>query len=122
MNFKTYNASQRQNYEQTQPPFVQQSSSYELPPYTEQVQTTPGPSQAFNIDDNPSLHSSSISYSSENDSERRYEFDNVSLPERQMRTEISSIRPHIGRFCERRRLNSESNNNRDEIYDGGLKN
>ena len=93
-----------------------------MPNIIEQVQTNPGPSQAFNIDDSPSIHSSSISYSSENDSERRYEFDNVSLPERQMRTEISSIRPHIGRFCERRRLNSESNNNRDEIYDGGLKN
>jgi hypothetical protein len=112
----TYNASQRQNYEQTQPPFVQQSSSYELPPYTEQVQVNPEPT--FNIDETPSIHSSSICYSSENDSDRRYEFDNVSLPERPMRPDLSSIRPHIGRFCERRRLNSESNNNRDEIYDG----
>ena len=116
--FKTYNASQRQNYEQTQPPFVQQST-YELPPYTEQVQTNPEPTQTFNIEETPSIHSSSISYSSENDSDRRYEFDNVSLPERPMRADVSSIRPHIGRFCERRRLNSESNNNRDEIYDGG---
>lgn len=113
----TYNASQRQNYEQTQPSYVQQSSSYELPPYTEQVQINPEPQQTFNVDETPSIHSSSISYSSENDSVRRYEFDNVSLPERQMRTDISSVRPHIGRFCERRRLNSESNHNGDEIYD-----